>query len=87
MSFRVLRPTEIMERCGLRSSAMNAAVNEGLLPPLFKVLGGRASGCFEHELNEVLEARAAGAADDEIRAIVSRLVDRRKARLAELRVA
>lgn len=87
MSHRVLRPTEIMDRCGLRSSAMNEAVGQGILPSLFKVLGGRASGCFEHELNEVLEARAAGAGDDEIRAIVRRQVERRKSRFAELRVA
>ena len=87
MNYKLLRPTEIMSRCGLRSSAMNEAVGKGVLPPLFKVLGGRASGCFEHELDEVLRARAAGASDDEVRAIVLRQVEQRKARVAHERAA
>lgn len=84
---KVVRPAEIMERASCGSSAMHDAEADDLLPKLFKILGGRASGVFEHELDEVLEARAAGATDDQVRAIVRRQVARRKARFDELKVA
>ncbi len=85
MAKKICRPEEIQARTGLRSSAMHEAVANELLPRLFKVLGGRASGCLEHELDEVLDARAAGATDEEVRAIVRRQIARRQTRLAELR--
>lgn len=86
-SRKVLRPADIAKRVGCGQTAAFEAVANELLPALFKVLGSRAKGCFEHELDEVLDARAAGASDDDIRAIVSRQIERRKARFDELRSA
>jgi len=47
-----------------------------LLPPPFKITPNR-SGVFEHELYAVIEARAAGANDSEVRTLVLKLVDER----------
>lgn len=87
MPRNILRPADIMARVQCRSSAMHEAVADQLLPQLFKVLGSRASGCFEHELDEVLEARAAGATDEQVRAIVRRQIERRQERFNTVRVA
>ena len=87
MARTIIRRPEIMERLGLGSSSMHEAESEELLPQLFKILGSRASGVFSDELDEVIEARAAGASDDDVRHLVRRQVARRKARFDELKVA
>lgn len=87
MARRILRAIEIRTRTGLGNTAVHEFERHGLLPQFFKIGGGRASGCFEDELDEVLEARAAGAPDEDIKAIVRRQVERRKARFAELKAA
>ena len=87
MTTKILRPNEIMARASCGSSALHDAVADDLLPKLFKILGGRASGIFEHELDEVLTARAAGASDEQVRQIVRRQVAQRRASFESLLVA
>lgn len=87
MGRKIVRPFDVRARAGLGNTAVHEFERAGLLPQFFKIGGGRASGCFEDELDEVLEARSAGATDDDVRAIVRRQVERRKARFAELRAA
>lgn len=87
MAKRVIRALQVRARTGLGNTAVHEFERAGLLPQFFKISGGRASGCFEDELDEVLDARAAGATDDDIKAIVHRQVERRKARFAALRAA
>ena len=86
-TFLILRPAQVMARAGLGNTAMHEAEADELLPRFFKINGGRASGIFEHELDAVLEARAAGATNDQIREIVRRQVVQRKARFDALKVA
>ena len=86
-TFNVLRPAEVMARTGLGNTAMHEAEADGLLPQFFKINGGRASGVFEHELDEILEARAGDATDDEVRPLVRRQLEHRKKRFDELRAA
>lgn len=87
MAKTVIRALQVRARTGLGNTAVHEFERAGLLPQFFKVGGGRASGCFEDELDEVLDARAAGATDEEIRALVTRQVERRKARFAASRAA
>jgi|TARA_R110002012_G_C11367656_1_gene581613 hypothetical protein len=47
------------------------------MPPPFS-LGGRSVGFFEHEISAVLMARAAGHDDEQVKALVCLLVDKRK---------
>lgn len=56
---------------------------EGLLPEPVK-LGARAVGFPAHEVDQVMEARAAGATAEQIKALVKRLMAQRTKRLAEL---
>lgn len=77
---------EADSRTGFRKSARAERIKDGLLPPPF-ALGGRARGWLSAELEEIAAALAAGATDDEIRGIVRSQVERRKARLAELKAA
>ena len=76
-----------MKRAACGHSAFHEAVANELMPRPFKFFGSRASGVFSDELDEVLESRAAGASDDQVRAIVRRQVARRQARFDELKVA
>ena len=67
---------------GFRKSARAAKILDGLLPPPIK-LGGKAAGFLAHELAAIIGARASGATDDDIRAVVKRLIaDRSKQKAA-----
>jgi len=59
---------------------------EGLLPPPVR-LSGRRCAYVTSELDAVIDARAAGAADDEVRELVSRLVQSRASRAPSGRVS
>ena len=63
-------------RTGYKKSARAKKISEGLLPPPVS-LGGRASAFLAHELDAVAIARARCATDDEVRALVTRLVEER----------
>ena len=67
---------------GFRKSARALKIADGLLPPPIR-LGGSAMGYLAHELEAIISARATGAGDDEIRALVRQLVaDRSKSKAA-----
>lgn len=59
---------EIQRRCAVQKG--------GVFPPPVKI-GAHAVGWVEREVDEVLKARIAGQSDDEIRALVSRLIKAR----------
>jgi prophage regulatory protein len=61
-------------------------IDAGLLPKPVKV-GPRASAWPEVEIGQILTARAGGASDDQIRALVNKLHDARKAAWAALQNA
>lgn len=63
-------------RTGYKKSARAQKVRDGLLPPPV-LLGGRASAFIAAEIDAVIAARANGASDDEVRALVRRLVAER----------
>lgn len=63
---------------GVRSSAVAELIVDELASEPFATTGGRAKGCFRHEILEVVAARAAGATDDEVRSIVRRQILRRE---------
>ncbi|MGE0483496.1 MAG: helix-turn-helix transcriptional regulator [Gammaproteobacteria bacterium] len=65
-------------RTGYKKSARAGKVLDGLLPPPI-ALGGRARAFLSDELDAVIAARASGACDDDIRALVRALVAARSA--------
>lgn len=84
LSTRIIRSlsAEADALTGVRKSCRQTRIASGLLPPQFS-LGGLASGWYEIELKEIAAARAAGASDDDVREIVKRQIERRKARAVE----
>jgi len=68
-------------KTGFKKSARAKKIADGLLPPTI-VLGGKARGFIEEELDAVLSARANGADDNAIRKLVTELVAARSAKVA-----
>ncbi len=71
----------VCQKRGDRNSKLYADIGEGLCTKPVKI-GARGSRWPEHEIDAVLHARMAGASDDEIRALVSRLHDLRQQQFA-----
>jgi prophage regulatory protein len=82
---KILRYRELLARLGLKSQAsLYEHADSGVLTRPIKV-GPKASGWPEHEIDAILEARAIGATNDEIRAIVKGLHGKREQALAAMR--
>ena len=77
----ILGKPVIMDRHFVRDSALAQQIRDGLFPPPVRV-GAKKSAWPEHESDAILRARIAGKSDEEIRALVRRLVAER-AKLAE----
>jgi prophage regulatory protein len=65
-----------LKALGFGATAFYEKVKKGLLPPPFK-LGQRACALMDTEITAINRARAAGDSDDEIRALVVKLVEDR----------
>lgn len=75
---RLLREREARHHTGTGRSAHYSDVQRGLLPPPVKI-GPRASAWIDTEIDAVVRARAAGQSDDQIKALVRKLVAERAA--------
>ncbi|QBF81961.1 AlpA family phage regulatory protein [Shewanella maritima] len=74
---KILRKPEVLALLGLSETSLHRQIKAGTFPPSFS-LGCRAVGWYEHELTSVIKARAAAKTENEIIAIVQRLVASRK---------
>ncbi len=74
---QIYRPADRRKTFGISPSTENRRVKDGLLPPHFN-LGGRAVGCCKIEDAKVIDAMVSGASNDEIRNLVSEIVEQRK---------
>jgi predicted DNA-binding transcriptional regulator AlpA len=68
--------TQTTEKLLLSKASYYRLAAEGLLPPPIKLTSNR-SAVFEHEIDEVIIARAAGANDSTIKKLVADLVSAR----------
>jgi len=80
----ILRPEAAFERCGFRRSKGHKDVQAGTFPPPVKLSVAkngqtRASGFLSDELDAWIDAKAAGASEDELRRLVAELVAKRTA--------
>lgn len=73
----ILRLKRLSERYGSPRSTTYRNMAKGVWPPPIS-LGGRAVGWLRREIDAVVAARIAGKSDDDIRALVTRLVAARK---------
>ncbi len=76
VSLRVVRISQTPSITGDCVSGYYAKASKGLAVPPFKT-GLRASAVFEHEVQMIAAARAAGQSDDEIRMLVTQLIAER----------
>jgi len=75
----MLRIADVIAATGNKRWAVYRNVRAGLLPPPVKI-GERSSAWPQNEIEQVTAARIAGHKNDEIKALVSRLLaDRKKA--------
>ena len=74
---KIVRKPEVLALLSLSETSLHRQVKSGTFPPSFS-LGCRAVGWYEHELNAVIKARAAGKSEDEIKSLVTELVAARK---------
>lgn len=75
-TYQLLPIPAICERRGGRRSKIYAEQKNGLLPRFVKL--GRSTLMPSDELNQVLRARAAGAADNDVRRLVAKLFEQRQ---------
>ena len=75
---RLLPLPKILEITSTCRAAAYEQIREGAFPPPVKI--GRKSVWPAHEVETVVAARVAGASDDRIRALVTKLVADRKRR-------
>lgn len=78
MAQNILRLPAVKFLCGLSRSSIYLRISQGLWPKPVS-LGGRAVGWPSGEVEAVNAARIAGRNDDEIRELVARLQNNRKA--------
>lgn len=68
-----LRLPDVLRHRGDKKSSTYQAIADGLFTPPIKI-GPRASAWPDHEVEAIARARIAGKTEDEIRALVARLV-------------
>ena len=78
-----LRPADLVKKAGKARSQIYRDITSGLLPQPIKI-GVRASAFPVDEVETVFAARAAGANDDQLKALVKRLHTARAEHLATI---
>lgn len=74
----ILRLPDVLRRNGMSRSTIYARIANGEFPAPVSI-GTRAVGWPAHEIDAIINARIAGKSDDEIRSLVAKLEDARKA--------
>ncbi len=77
MPIKFIRGPEIERTLSIKKSCRHNWHKQGLLPILI-CIGPRASGLPESEVQEIAAARVAGYSDDQIKALVVQIHERRK---------
>ena len=80
---KILRLPAVIERIGKTRSPLYADMQAGLFVKPIK-LGARAVGWPESEVCCVIDARIAGASDEHIRQLITRLHNQRRAKTGSL---
>jgi prophage regulatory protein len=77
---QIERKSEVLQRIGLSRSTLHSKIQQGLwCPPIS--LGARAVGFIKYETDELITALINGHTPDEIRDLVSMLLEERKSRV------
>ena len=74
---KINRRPEVLERIGLSKSTLFNRIKLGTFPPPIS-LGCRAVGWLEHEVDATLSLMSAGYNENQLKALVSELINKRK---------
>jgi prophage regulatory protein len=77
--FTLLRAEAVIERRGRSRSQLYLDIREGVMTPPVRLRGGKLSAWPAKEIDALNSAEIAGATDDELRALVQRLLAERSA--------
>jgi prophage regulatory protein len=77
MHIKIVKQPSLLEQFAFSKSTLFSQIKKGLMPSSI-LLGDRAVGYLQHELDGVLSARIAGQSNEQIKALVKSLVDQRK---------
>ena len=75
---QIARKPDVFRQFGFGNTHLHNLINKGLMPPSINLGGARSVGFLQHELDQVLAFMVADRSKDDIRALVSHLVDQRK---------
>ena len=75
---RIERKPEVLARTGLARSTLHHRIKNGLFVPPVSLGGDRAVGWPSHEVTAVITAMVAGRSPDDIRTLVSSLIEKRQ---------
>lgn len=78
---RYMRRPEVLRQTGISNSTLHTQIIRGLFAPPIS-LGARSVGWIEHEVQEILSARAEGSTELEIKKLVKALVDSRRSKVS-----
>jgi prophage regulatory protein len=76
-SVKIIKLSEVITLTKLSKTSIYERVKGGLIAPPFS-LGGRSCGYYEHELQGVISAMAAGYSNKEIQTLVKSFIAKRK---------
>lgn len=79
---RIERKPEVLARTGLARSTLQHRIKNGLFVPPISLGGDRAVGWPSHEVTAVISAMIAGRSPDDIRTLVSSLIEKRQEAVA-----
>jgi prophage regulatory protein len=82
-NLKVIRKPEACNLAGLSNTTLFEQTRAGIFPPPISI-GARAVGFIEHEIQVVLAARSIGKSNEEIRSIVTALIENREQSAHEL---
>jgi len=71
------RRVDVLSRLKIGKTSLQDRINSDIFPPPIKLGGARAVGWFQHETTAMLSAMAAGRTKDEIKALVTSIVEAR----------
>ena len=74
---KIIKLSEVIVLSKLSKTSVYERVKHQLMPPPFS-MGGRSAGYYEHEVNRVIAAMAAGYSDNEIKSLVKSFIEKRK---------
>lgn len=76
--YQIARKPDVFKQFGFGNTHLHNLINAGLFPTSISLGGSRSVGFLQHELDQVLAFMVAGKSKDDIRALVSHMIEQRK---------